>query len=114
MVKCKESCIPTCQHCIYAEYEQFMFDGKPIRGEATKCKIHPGEVSAAYYCDDFHCFRKDVQKEQEFCNEFMELVKEARKNRNMLVQSEMSVLRLGVGEERINRGNKRNRREKRK
>ena len=58
MVRCSEGCIPKCQDCIYAEYEQIEVFGEPdtFDGEANGCKIHPeNEVNATYWCDDFHC-----------------------------------------------------------
>ena len=59
MIKCSPECMPTCQHCINAEYEELGFeDDIQIHGEAEKCKIHPDDenVSGVHYCDDFHCF----------------------------------------------------------
>ena len=57
MVKCSEGCIPTCQHCIYAEYEKLEIDGKTYNGEAEKCNKHHQEINASYWCKDFYCFR---------------------------------------------------------
>jgi len=57
MVKCSEECIPTCQHCIYAEYEKLEIDGKTYNGEAKQCSKHHQEINGSYWCKDFHCFR---------------------------------------------------------
>ena len=58
MVKCSPGCTPTCQHCFYAEFEQLSYKDKFFFGEANKCKLKPEElVSAAHYCEDFHCIR---------------------------------------------------------
>lgn len=63
MTKCSEGCTPTCQHCIHAECEQLELDGKMFNGEAIKCKIHSDrKIDAAYWCDDFYCFRADKQQ----------------------------------------------------
>ena len=58
MVKCCNCCVPTCQHCIHAEYEKIDVDGRIYNGEIEKCKIHPDQgVDGAYWCGDFHCFK---------------------------------------------------------
>ena len=64
MVKCCNCCVPTCQHCIYAEYEKLEVDDKTYNGEAEQCSKHHQEINASYWCKDFHCFRakKKVNK----------------------------------------------------
>ena len=61
MIKCNESCIPTCDFCIYAKHHMFIDEitGLECRGEPESCKKHPEDtrISAAFYCEDFHCFR---------------------------------------------------------
>ena len=63
MVKCCNYCIPTCQHCIHAKYEQIEINGKIYNGEIESCKLHPDQgVDGAYWCGDFHCYRAKEKK----------------------------------------------------
>ena len=66
MIKCCNCCVPTCQHCIYAEKELIEIDGWTYLGEIKKCKLRPNEkVSGAHYCKDFHCLKaKEEGKNQ--------------------------------------------------
>lgn len=61
MKKCNEHCIPSCDFC--KSYRDEGLEGNKEFAGIGMCEVDDTEVCASDFCDNFHCFSADEDKE---------------------------------------------------